>query len=302
MRRHPSPLVADLTLLLVTAIWGSTFVIVKDALEFLPPNLFNALRFTVAAAIMLAFGGWRSLRQPGVAQAGLVAGLFLALGYILQTAGLALTTPARAGFITGLSVVLVPVLLAILERRRPGLPVVMGVLACLSGLWLLTIRPGVAANFGDLLVLGSAGCFAAQIIAVGRFAGKVEVKALATWQLLVVAVLAGFCAQFEQPPSVWPASATRAILFTAVFATALALLLQTGMQRFTTASHTALIFSAEPVFAALVSYLWLGERLGIAGISGAALIMLGIFAAELLPVFLKPSKRGARWSRQEARQ
>lgn len=289
--RHPSRLVADLALLLVTAIWGSTFVIVKDALGSLPPNLFNALRFAAASAIILSFGGWRALRQPQVARAGVVAGFFLALGYILQTAGLVLTTPARAGFITGLSVVLVPVFLAVRERRLPGAPVVVGASASLSGLWLLTVQPGVAPNLGDLLVLGSAVCFAAQIITVGHFAGKLDVKALAAWQLLVVTLMSGVCAQFERWPSVWPASLTYAILFTAVFATALALLLQTSMQRFTTASHTALIFSAEPVFAALISYLWLGERLGSLGITGAALIMLGILVAEVLPIYLKRSRR-----------
>ncbi len=293
MPRQPSPFAADLALLLVTAIWGSTFVIVKDALDFLPPNLFNALRFAVAAAIILAWGGWRALRQLQVARAGIVAGFFLALGYILQTAGLVLTTPARAGFITGLSVVLVPVFLAVLQHQRPGPPVVVGVLASLSGLWLLTVQPGVAPNLGDLLVLGSAVCFAAQIITIGHFASKLDVKALAAWQLLVVAGMSGLCAQFERWPSAWPASVTYAILFTAVFATALALLLQTSMQCFTTASHTALIFSAEPVFASLISYLWLGERLRPGGIAGAALIMLGILVAEALPIYLRHSHQAS---------
>lgn len=287
LNRQISPIVADLILLLVAAIWGSTFVIVKDALSILPPNLFLALRFTLAAAAILFCGRRQAaLRRPAVWKAGAVTGLLLACGYVLQTRGLMLTTPAKAGFVTGLSVVLVPVFLAIRRRRWPKWPLMVGVSASVIGLGLLSLGSGLAANGGDLLVLGSAVCFALQIIAVGHYAEVVETMALTAVQLLTVAAGAWAFSLFERHPVSLPATTWGAIVFTALLATSLAYSLQASMQRYTNASHTALIFAAEPVFAALFSHWWIGERLGFRGMWGAALIMLGILTAELGPHYL----------------
>lgn len=284
--RRPSPLTADLLLLLVTALWGSTFVIVKDALGVLPPNEFIALRFGVAALCLAIMGGWRSWLQPAVLKAGVLTGLFLAGGYIFQTVGLVFTSPAKAGFLTGLSVVLVPVFLAVTNRRKPSLPVTIGVVTAVIGLGLLSLGPGLTPNIGDLLVLLCAICFALQIIMVSRFADKVEARALAGVQLATVACLSGGLSLFERHPASLSLTTLGAVFFTAILATAFAFLVQSRMQRFTTASHTALIFAAEPVFAALFSYLWLGERLGSRGLGGATLIIAGIVVAEAWPLSL----------------
>ena len=288
-------LTADAALLLVTLIWGSTFVMVKDAVANFPVFSFLALRFAFAALVLLPFVvlRQRSARanvleseatSPLRSSAPLLIGVALFAGYSFQTAGLHLTTPAKAGFITGLSVVIVPLFAALILRQPPSRNAWLGVGLAVVGLGLLTLQAGLGVEVGDLLVLCCAVAFAAHILLTGHYAPRYDPLRLTLGSLVTVAVLSGAAALiFDRP---WdPAALTPSVLFaaafTGVFATSVAFVLQTQAQRFTTSTHTALIFAAEPVFAGLFSFLLIGEVLGAQQVLGAVLILAGMVVAEM---------------------
>jgi drug/metabolite transporter (DMT)-like permease len=216
--------------------------------------------------------------------APLLIGVALFAGYAFQTAGLLLTTPAKAGFITGLSVVIVPLFAALILRQSPPRSVWLGVGLAVIGLGLLTLQAGLHVAAGDLLVLCCAVAFAAHILLTGHFAPRYDPLWLTLGSIVTVAVLSSAAALiFDRPmgratlmPSVLFAAA-----FTGVLATSLAFGLQTQAQRFTTSTHTALIFAAEPVFAGLFSFLLIGEVLGPQQVLGAVLILAGMVVAEM---------------------
>lgn len=281
-KKQISPLVADALLLVVTIIWGATFVTVKESVTAYPPNSFLAIRFAVAALALALFGNWRAWLHPGVLKVGAMAGVWLAAGYILQTLGLMHTTPAKAGFITGLSVIMVPIIVAVLDRRWPSPAVLSGALLSLLGLALLSLGQDFSLDKGDLLVFLAAIGFAAQIVVVGRNAKDLDALPLTGVQLVTVALLTGLLALGEQRPDVFPIVTMWGLLFTALPATAFVFFIQARVQRFTSASRTALIFSAEPVFAAFFSWLLIGEVFGMRDYIGCGLILGGILLAELM--------------------
>lgn len=281
---------ADLALGLCALIWGATFVLVKDALAFASVFSFNAIRFALAAVVMgLVYA--RALRKLDRATllAGALIGIFMFGGYAFQTLGLKHTTPSKAAFITGASVVMVPVLLAIFWRRRVNHWVWAGAIVALFGLYFLTVpRSGFSAlNTGDLLVLGGAAMFAFQIIFVARYSPQHSVAALSFLQVAATAVFTMLClpalevTRWEPPFVHWSPLLVGAILITAVGATALCFSLQVWAQQYTSPTHTAILFSLEPVFAALTSLIVVHERLGGRVLSGAILVFIGILLAEL---------------------
>ena len=295
---------ADLALLGVSGVWGATFVMVKDALADVGPLTFVAFRFGLAALALLPLlwvrrGGCKSdgggpNAAPGLARAGTVVGVCLFAGYAFQTAGLQFTGAGRAGFITGLSVVIVPLLSALLGRRPIERAVGVGVLSATAGLALLSLGDPAAraleVGLGDVLVFGCAWCFAFHILAVGRLAPGRSAVRLAFAQILVVAVLSGAAALIWERPTwdglvaVWPAAA-----FTGLLCTVVGFTVQTRAQSFTSPSHTALIFSSEPVFAALFAYVFANERLGVPELLGCALILGGMLIVQLAPPSHRPS-------------
>jgi drug/metabolite transporter (DMT)-like permease len=277
-----SRLWADLSLLVVTAIWGATFVMVKEALAAAGPLTFLGLRFSLAALVLVpALAVRRGPFSWNLAGSGAAIGLFLFTGYALQTAGLQFTSASKAGFITGLSVVIVP-LLATLLRQPPTNRALVGAALATVGLGLLSLGDDVSIQPGDLLVLGCAASFALHIVAVGRFAPRQDVLALTTAQIVAAALLTGAGALlFERPMAGQLAEILPAALFTGLFATVAAFYLQTRAQRFTSPTHTALIFTMEPVFAGLFGYLLAGERLGARGLAGCGLILAGILTSQV---------------------
>ncbi|MCX6619427.1 MAG: DMT family transporter [Acidobacteria bacterium] len=284
---------ADLALLGITLIWGATFVIVKRALADVSTLLFLALRFMLAGAALAMAA--RGLRVSGrLVAASLQVGAALFAGYVLQTAGLRFTTPSKSAFITGFSVVLVPLFAAAALRRFVGWGPVAGVAAAMGGLYLLTLPAGASGvNRGDLLTLGCAAAFALHILLIGRHSGRVPASGLAAGQVLVAAALSG--ASLPWGPVFLRPSSTLilAIVITALLATALAFLVQTWAQQYTTPTHTALIFTMEPVFALLTSWLVMGETFSGRAWGGAALILVGILIAELSPrLSMKPPASG----------
>jgi drug/metabolite transporter (DMT)-like permease len=268
-------------LVLVTAIWGITFVQVKDALALYPLFAFLALRFAIASAT-LAVPGRRTLVSLGRDgwRAGIVLGLLLAAGYALQTAGLERTTVSSTGFITGLYVVFTPILAVLLFGARIGAAAWLGVALSTVGLALLT---GIDTGrlVGDLLVLGGSLVYSLQIVLLERVAPRFDVIALTLAEMLAAcagfAVVAVAVGQVEVPRgwTVWGA-----LIVTGVFASALAFLAQTWAQRRLSAARTALAFALEPVWAALFGFWLAGDRLGAVAWSGCVLIMAGIVVSE----------------------
>ena len=291
-------LTADLALLGVAAAWGLTFPFAKTVQQSIPTFTYLALRFGAASVVLIAAA--MLVRRPmtprkSIAPRGAAAprawtaaagvGVVLFLGFATQALGIRVTTASRAGFITGLSVVLVPIMSAIWFRRAPRLAVVLGVSAATIGMALMTAGDASApANRGDWLVLACAVCFALHIILVGRLAAAWDAVWFATAQVVAVAVLSGLAALSERPIEALasaPLSAWGMIAYMTVLGTVAALLVQIWAQRFTTPTHTGLMFAFEPVAAAVAAAALLGESLAGRPALGAALIISGIVIAEL---------------------
>jgi len=272
---------AVLALVLVTAVWGVTFVQVKDAVALYPLFAFLAVRFWIAT-LTLAVPGLphvRSLGRPGFV-GGAFLGLLLAAGYTLQTAGLERTTVSTTGFITGMYVVLTPLIALVLVRSRIGLSVWGGVVLSTIGLAMLSgIHAGSVT--GDLLVLAAAAVYSLQIVLMERYAPRYDAVAFTFVEMLAAGVALGVVAaalgdlHLPHGWTVWGA-----LLVTGIFASALAFLVQTWAQRRTSATRTALAFTMEPVWTAFFGYTLAGDRLGLLGWGGCAVIMAGIVLAE----------------------
>ena len=277
-------------LIAIAAIWGLTFVMVKDAIEELPTMAFLAYRFIPASLIVavvfrrqlahLSSDGWR---------AGAVMGVFLTGGYVFQTLGMEETTASNAGFITGLFVVLTPVLAAVVLRERLPATVWAAAVVAAVGLWLLS---GGGTDFnarGDGLVLVCSLSLAAHILATSSAVKKHDVGALLAVQLgvvgLVCLAIGGVAGDLEAPEG---ATVWSALIVTSLIASALGFFVQTFAQQHAPPARTALILAAEPAFAGLFGWLLNDERLSAAGWLGALLIMTAIVAVEIIPRFRPP--------------
>lgn len=285
---------AHLLLIFVTYVWGATFITIKTALNDSSPLTFNAVRMTLAAVVLLLVF-WKRMR--GLTQrtmlAGIVVGIFLWLGYEFQTPGLQYTTASKSAFLTGMSVVLVPLFLAIGWRRHVNHWTLAGVAAAFVGLYFMTIPAHdsglTTVNKGDLLTMGCAVAFAFQIISVGRATQRHSFEQIVVVEAVTCAVLMIVSAPIlETPRIVFTNHVVWAILVTGLLGTALGFGAQGWAQQFTPPTHTALIFSLEPVFALITSYIFLGERLGLRAGLGAALIMGGVLLSELMGAVQKP--------------
>ena len=281
---------ADLALVAVTFIWGATFILVKEALNSVSTMLFLTIRFSIATlALWFSFRG-RGSHYPRDRKrellAGLLVGTCLFAGYTLQTIGLRYTTASKAGFITGFNIVLVPVLNALFYRRRPHVSEAAGVALATIGMGLMTLntlRFDIA--FGDFLVLCCSFAYALHIIVLGHFARHMSYETLATNQIATAALLGALTFWWiETPRLTWTAGLVTALAVTSLLATALAFSIQSWAQQFTTPTRTAIIFSLEPVFAWLASFVVAGELLSLRAAAGAALILAGILVVELKPI------------------
>lgn len=272
-----------LALVGVTAIWGSTFVVVKDAIAQMPVTDFLAWRFGMATLAMLLVRP-RSVAQlgPGGRRAGAVVGLALGAGYLLQTLGLAHTSAAVSGFITGMFVVLTPLGSAVLLRSRVPRSAWAAVGLATVGLGLLSLH-GFSLGYGELLTLGCAAAFALHIVALGRWAASYDAFGLAVVQLLTTAALCGLVAVpggLAVPPS---ASVWGALAVTALGATALAFVVQTWAQAHLPPTRAAVVMTMEPVFAGLFAVAVSGEVLGPRMLAGAALVLAAMVLTEVGP-------------------
>lgn len=281
-----SPLMADGVLLSVAAVWGGTFVAVKNAVAFIPPYAFLATRFIIAAVFLaVLFPRRLSKVNKKTVRDGAILGTCLFGGYAFQTIGLMYTTSSHAGFITGLSIVMVPLFGWLWLQQVPHRGVIAGVLLATVGLGLLSLTDDLTINYGDILVFFCAMCFGLHIFVAAQVTHRHDPILLTVSQLVFVFAASLFFSSIWEPPiedghfqsEVW-----LALALTAIPATSLAILAQMYLQKFTTATRTALIFATEPVFAVIFAMILAGEVLTLRGAIGCLLVMVGILFAELI--------------------
>ena len=274
---------ADALLALATLIWGTTFPINKQLLQHLPPFGYMWVRAGVAtvALAILARGKLLRLGRDGWARA-LLLSVILFAGFAFQMFGLRLTTPTKSAFLTCVSVPLVPFVGLWLLRSRPNVQAWIGCGLAFAGSLVLTYQPGILIGTGDLLTLVCAVCFALQIVLVSRFMPGRDPAAMTAAVLLFNVPLGAAAAVVAGEPALsFPTLPWGTMLWLGVMASAATLLIQSWAQKHTPAVHAAIVFTLEPVFAALFSYLWMGERLGPRTIAGSVFILAGIVVAEL---------------------
>ncbi|MGI6453935.1 MAG: DMT family transporter [Syntrophomonadaceae bacterium] len=275
---------AELSMLFVGFVWGTTFVVVKNALVNIGPFLFLGLRFIIAF-LFLALLSFNSIKKVdrNTVLCGCLLGFFLFLGYSFQTVGLQYTTSSNAGFITGLSVILVPLIYSILHRALPPLSSILTALMATVGLYLMSVASySIKLAYGDFLILLCAFGFAWHIVLVDLYSYRFNAIAITGMQVLFVGVLCIIIGLLVEP---WPQKFTLdlwgAVIVTAFFATALAFLLQNALQKYSTPTRFAVILTSEPVFAAVAGNLWADEILSPRALVGASLILIAMLIAIL---------------------
>ncbi|ASY21958.1 EamA-like transporter family protein [Candidatus Planktophila dulcis] len=268
---------APWALLSVSAAWGMAFVVMKDAIERQSVNNFLFTRFSLAVIVMVALKPQVLMKLDGdlIIRAG-SAGIFLGLGYIFQTLGLARTGAAITGFVTGLYVVFTPLLAYFFLKERLTKLIWGCVFIATIGLGLLSIR-GFSVGIGEMLVLASAFFFAAHIIALGKWSSGRDVYAMTIVQLAMCALLSGLASipeGYSAPPDygVWAV-----VVFTAVICTAVAFVVQTWSQAHMTTTKVAVILTMEVVFAALFAIIFGGERLTLQATLGGLMVLTAMF-------------------------
>lgn len=292
----------EIVLVLVSFLFGASFVVVKGALANVSTLLFLAMRFALGTLWLLLMLWIRSRGKRGPAghdraahvrrslRGGVFAGVFLFAGYAFQTFGLETITPAQSGFLTGLYIPLVPLFGALIYRRAPRILEMVGVGMAAIGMALLTLHGSIATDLfhnmarGDLLTVGCAACFACHILALERVTSSGDVELVNIAQIATTGLIAASTFWWVETPRVtWTPGVWFALGVTSLFITALAFAGQTWAQQRTTATRTALILALEPVFAWLTSFVITGESLSTRALAGAGLILGGILVVELKP-------------------
>lgn len=276
---------AHIALLSVAVLWGTSFSIAKEALQWITPVLFVTVRFLLAGAIWLVLYGHLLKKNKNnfrgiIVWKGSLLGIVLGAGFVLQTAGLNLTRATMSGFLTGLVVIIVPLFVIILERKIPKATSLAGVVVCTFGLWVLSSPSGAGFNIGDLLTIGAAACFALHLVLVQIFTREHDPRILTLMQpigALLVAIPLIFV--FESPSATihWPLVWRWLVLGTMV---AVTIALQLHWQRFITATRAAIIFTFVQPLAAIFAFLILGEVLTGSAYMGGGLIFIGMLVAE----------------------
>lgn len=274
--------IATALLVVITAIWGSTFFLIRDVVQQISPADFLAARFTIAAMAMVAVF-WRPMLALSKRELriGVVLGALYAVAQILQTVGLAHTEASRSGFITGTYVVLTPILTAVLLRERIPRSTWLAVLLATAGLATLSLN-GFALGYGESLTLLAAAFYALHIIGLGRYSSPMSAAGLSTVQMIVIAVLSLVAAApggITLPPD---RGAWASVLYMALFAGALAIWAQTWAQAHLSATRAAIVMTLEPVFAAGFAVGLGGESLTIRMLLGGAMILAAMYAVELI--------------------
>jgi drug/metabolite transporter (DMT)-like permease len=273
----------DLSLLLVAMVWGGGFVVTKNALEVITPLYFLSIRFMIAGIIMaiiffpkLKKASWQDIKNS------CIVGIFLSLGFITQTFGANLTTPAKSSFITGLNVVLVPFIMILFTKKFPGRKAVITAIVAFMGLSLISVNEQLTIGAGDFLTFLCAIFYACHIVSIGFYANKTDAIVLATIQVLFAGVVCSLLAiPFEPVPVLSGISIWSGILYSALLSTLAAFLIQNLAQRNTPSTHAAIILCLESVFGAIASVLFWNESMTLKMIIGCLLIFAAIIINEV---------------------
>jgi drug/metabolite transporter (DMT)-like permease len=274
---------AESFLLSLTIIWGSTFVLTKFILEDASPLVYVALRFFVASLLFgaLFFRRLRTISKDGIAK-GLVLGVLLFLGFILQTIGMKFTTASKSAFITGLMVVFTPIFQLIIERKAPKIGNLIGVVLVAIGLYLLTSPQGSEFNFGDALTLVCAVVFSIYTVYLGVYGKDHDPAHLTFTQFVFTAIFAFMAIPFLETAHLnMTFNFLLNLAYLAVMPTVVALYVMAKYQKYTTPTRSAIIYSMEPPFAALFAFFIIGEQIGMMGVIGGILILFGLIVSEL---------------------
>ena len=273
---------SDLLLVAAAAVWGVSFVVVKDALTDASPLLLLGVRFTIATLVLAPFINLRGGFSAAELRAGLLLTVLLASGFATQAVGLQYTTPARSAFIVAMSSVLAPVIALVLLKHRTGWLVLLALVIAGAGIYFLTAPDAGGLNRGDLWTLITAVVFGGHIVAVTEFSKRFEAERIVWLQLPGTAVGTLIAALVLEPMRLaWSVGFGAALLFLAVMSTAVALVWQMRAQREMTSARASLLLCFEPVFAALTSRFFWGESFTLSQGVGALLILAGMVLAVL---------------------
>ena len=287
-RRH------DALLVLITLIWGSTFLIVKNAVRLSGPFTYLTLSYGVGSLTLAIIFHKRLMRITRTeVLSGLVLGMILFTGYALQTIGLQYTTVSKAGFITGLSIPLVPVFAFLLLRQKPTQGAIVGFVLSLTGLFLLSFNDkfNLAFGLGEILILVAAIAFALHIVNVSKFAPHVDAINLAIVQLTVTSLLSLIVMPIAREPFVMPPLAVwGSVLFMGVVDVAFTLSAMIWVQQLVSGTRAALIYALEPMWAALFGYVLAGDKLSLLAWFGCGLILSGMIVGSVGKIRLSLKK------------
>ncbi len=261
----------------VSLVWGATFPLVKESLDYITPMGFVTLRFLLASLVLLLFYAGNVRKNRKALKPSLMLGIFLFLGYAFQTIGLDYTTSSNAGFITGLYVVFTPIFSYFIVKEKLTARIVLALVLSLSGMYLLSGVSGF--NPGDILELLCAIAYGIHVALIGKFSRSYDAPTLTVMQLFFVFFFSSFIWGAEGFPMVASPLLVFGIVFTGIFASAIGILVQVHSQRYIPPSRAAIIFTTEPVFAGIFSYIFLGETLGTFGMIGASLIFISMLLA-----------------------
>ncbi|MDQ6598043.1 DMT family transporter [Bacillus salipaludis] len=277
-------------MLLVTAIiWGSGFVVTDIALQYLTPYQVMAGRFILATFLLIILFGFKlKTLNKSLVWKGAILGMFLFLGFVLQTVGLQYTTPSKNAFLTAVNVVIVPIIAYLLYKRRIDRYEIVGSVIAIVGIGLLSIQSSITVNIGDVLSLACAVAFAFDIFYTNRFVKKEDPISLTLVQFITASLLSVVAVLIKGDiPTSLESEGVYSILYLAVFSTTIAYLFQNKAHQLTSVTKAAIILSTESFFGMLFSVLFLHEVLASRMVMGAVLIVIAIFIAELKPSFNK---------------
>lgn len=295
---------AELFLLLITLLWAGTFVIIKPTLNYISPLLLVTTRFLIATVVLTLIYWKRISRIPRLTiKMGSILGIFLFIGFVVQTIGLKYTTATKSALITGTFVVFTPILQVLVERKPLKLGSILGVILVFAGLLFLSSNEsnlfelistlGKDFNLGDFLTLICAIFFAGYIVYLDMISDKTDFNDVVWLQIFVTLTSSFFLMlifnslNIEKIKFVLNSQVIFTILYTSIFATIITTFLQTKYQKYTTPTRAAIIFTSEPLLASILAYLILKETIGIFGIIGGFLIILGVLTSELLDELIK---------------
>ncbi len=282
-------LLGDIGILIVALLWGTTNVIIRDALEGITPLWFCGLRFIIAWITVMLFFGRRAFamqKNTRVISAGI--GMVFICAYIAGAVGLLYTTAGNQSFIISMSVVLVPLAAWLISKKFPGWHVVISVLLCTAGMAGLMLDGGFTVNTGDLLSFASCVFVTIYIFLVQKYVQGADPYALSCWQAfggMILAVAAA--AIFEPFPSHIPMKAWLAVVHTATIGFALTLVIQTVAQKYTNATHVAILLSTQGVFGSVAGVIFIGEPMTLRIFTASAMILIGVITVEAVPAINK---------------